>query len=178
MVVWAGQCGLRSDVAPVFTVFGDRLARQAGQKVHVIVDGHPVHRSKAVRDWLDANTDRVELHFLPTYSPELNPDELLNADLKRHVHASRAHTAGRLARHTRRFLHTPPAPAAPRQRLLSELATPRTRSCRQPKTSPQYQDIGRPTRSARLGVVPWRALIFFCVLHQLGPYSALICEHW
>jgi transposase len=91
--------------APVFTAFLDRLARQAGRKVHVIVDRHPVHRSKAVRQWLDANADRVELHFLPSYSPELNPDELLNADLKRNVHASRAHTADRLVRDTRRFLH-------------------------------------------------------------------------
>ncbi|MBB2506545.1 IS630 family transposase [Amycolatopsis echigonensis] len=91
--------------APVFTAFLDRLARQAGRKVHVIVDRHPVHRSKAVRQWLDANAERVELHLMPGYSPELNPDELLNADLKRHVHTSRAHTAEQLAHDTRRFLH-------------------------------------------------------------------------
>jgi transposase len=32
--------------ATVFTAFLDRLARQAGRKVHVIADRHPVHRSK------------------------------------------------------------------------------------------------------------------------------------
>jgi hypothetical protein len=38
-----------------------------------------------VRDWIAERADRVELHFLPGYSPELNPVELLNADTKRHV---------------------------------------------------------------------------------------------
>ncbi|WP_202919467.1 IS630 family transposase [Saccharothrix deserti] len=90
--------------ATVFTAFLDRVARQAGRKVHVIADRHPVHRSKAVRAWLQANADRVELHLMPGYSPELNPDELLNADLKRNVNASRAHNADRLAHETRRFL--------------------------------------------------------------------------
>lgn len=91
--------------AAVFTAFLDRLARQAGRKVHVIADRHPVHRSRAVRQWLHAHAERVELHLMPGYSPELNPDELLNADLKRNVHASRAHTADQLAHDTRRFLH-------------------------------------------------------------------------
>ncbi|WP_424187598.1 IS630 family transposase [Actinokineospora sp. G85] len=90
--------------APVFTVFLDRVARQAGRKVHVVADRHPVHRSKAVRAWLQANTDRIELHLMPGYSPELNPDELLNADLKRNVNASRARDVDRLAHETRRFL--------------------------------------------------------------------------
>ncbi|ONI90061.1 hypothetical protein ALI22I_13465 [Saccharothrix sp. ALI-22-I] len=90
--------------APVFTAFLDRVARQAGRKVHVIADRHPVHRSKAVRAWLQDNTERVELHLMPGYSPELNPDELLNADLKRNVNASRARNVDRLAHETRRFL--------------------------------------------------------------------------
>ncbi|QQQ80164.1 IS630 family transposase [Saccharothrix sp. 6-C] len=90
--------------AAVFTAFLDCVARQAGRKVHVIVDRHPVHRSKVVRTWLEDNADRVELHLMPGYSPELNPDELLNADLKRNVNASRAHNIDRLAHETRRFL--------------------------------------------------------------------------
>lgn len=67
---------------PVFIDFLDRLARQAGRKVHVIVDGHPVHRAKLVKAWLANNADRVMLHYLPGYSPELNPTELLNGDVK------------------------------------------------------------------------------------------------
>jgi uncharacterized Fe-S radical SAM superfamily protein PflX len=74
------------------------------RNVHVIADRHPVHRSKAVRTWLNENADRVELHLMPGYSPELNPEELLNADIKRHVHASRARSADDLAHETRRFL--------------------------------------------------------------------------
>ncbi|WP_280256593.1 transposase [Nocardia abscessus] len=68
-------------------------------------DRHPVHRSKAVTAWLAENAHRVELHRMPGYSPQLNPDEILNADVKRHVHAASARSTDDLARETRRFLH-------------------------------------------------------------------------
>ncbi|GAA2678694.1 transposase [Actinosynnema pretiosum] len=90
--------------APVFTAFLGRVARQADRKVHIIADRHPVQRSKAVHTWPQANTDRIELHLMPGHSPELNPDELRGADLKRNVNASRAHNVDRLAHETRRFL--------------------------------------------------------------------------
>ena len=63
--------------------FLDRLIGHFARKVHLIVDGHSAHRSRKVRAWLADHPDRIELHFLPAYSPELNPDELVNADLKR-----------------------------------------------------------------------------------------------
>jgi transposase len=91
--------------AKVFTAFLDRLARQAGRKVYVIADRHPVHRSKKVTAWLAGNSDRIELHLMPGYSPQLNPDEILNADIKRHVHPARTRSADDLAHETRRFLH-------------------------------------------------------------------------
>ncbi|MFI5987638.1 IS630 family transposase [Streptomyces sp. NPDC051555] len=91
--------------AGVFIRFPDRLARQAGRKVNVIADRHPVHRSKKVTAWLTGNSDRVELHLMPGYSPELNPDEILNADIKRHVHPARTRSADDLAHETRRLLH-------------------------------------------------------------------------
>jgi len=59
-----------------------RLIRHSTQKVFLIVDGHPVHRAKAVHQWLEKHQDRIRLFFLPAYSPELNPDELLNHDVK------------------------------------------------------------------------------------------------
>jgi transposase len=65
----------------VFLDFLRRLAKHSSQKVFLIVDGHPVHRSKAVAKWLSANP-KVEIFFLPGYSPELNPDELVNQDVK------------------------------------------------------------------------------------------------
>jgi transposase len=66
-----------------FIDFLGRLVRDCGgRKVHLIVDGHPVHRAKAVSTWVGRHAGRIELHFLPGYSPELNPVELLNQDVK------------------------------------------------------------------------------------------------
>ncbi len=70
---------------PVFLAYLKRLVRQLDRKVHLIVDRHPVHRRVSVRDWLAENADSIEMHMLPGYAPELNPVELLNGDLKRHV---------------------------------------------------------------------------------------------
>ena len=68
---------------PLFLDFLQRLLKQAaGRKIHLIVDGHPAHRAKLVRDWATANSHLIELHYLPSYSPELNPAELLNNDTK------------------------------------------------------------------------------------------------
>ena len=70
-------------VAAVFIDFLHRLIRQGkGQKITLILDGHPVHRSKKVRAWAAAHAEQIELQFLPGYSPELNPTELLNQDVK------------------------------------------------------------------------------------------------
>jgi transposase len=67
----------------VFIDFLGRLLRDCGgRKVHLIVDGHPVHRAKAVSAWVGRHGGRIELHVLPGYSPELNPVELLNHDVK------------------------------------------------------------------------------------------------
>ncbi len=41
-----------------------------------------MHRAKKVRQWVQAHADHIELQFLPGYSPELNPTELLNQDVK------------------------------------------------------------------------------------------------
>src|ERR687898_2125102 len=67
----------------VFIDFLRRLLHDCqGRKVHLIVDGHPVHRAKLVSAWVGRHAERIELHFLPGYSPELNPVELLNHDVK------------------------------------------------------------------------------------------------
>ena len=58
--------------------------------VFVIVDNHPVHRSKAVAAFVEANAERLELYFLPPYSPELNPDEQVWNHLKHHTVGKRA----------------------------------------------------------------------------------------
>jgi len=67
---------------PVFLAFLRRLVRQVGRKAFLIVDGHPVHRAAAVKRWLAEQADQLRLFYLPGYSPKLNPDELLNQDVK------------------------------------------------------------------------------------------------
>jgi transposase len=68
---------------PVFLDFLKRLCHQAeGKKIVLIVDGHPAHRARIVRDWVAAHPELIELHYLPGYSPELNPAEMLNNDVK------------------------------------------------------------------------------------------------
>lgn len=62
--------------------FMGRLARDAQRKVFLILDNLRVHHAQPVAAWLDKHRDRIEVFYLPSYSPELNPDELLNADLK------------------------------------------------------------------------------------------------
>jgi transposase len=67
----------------VFIAFLERLLKHHPErKIHLILDGHPSHRSKLVLAWAAEHQQRIELHFLPGYSPELNPVELLNHDVK------------------------------------------------------------------------------------------------
>ncbi len=68
--------------AGVFLTFLKRLIRQVGRKVFLIVDGHPAHRSAMVKRWRAGQTDRLCVFRLPGYSPKLNPDEVLNQDVK------------------------------------------------------------------------------------------------
>ena len=56
------------------------------RKIIMIVDNLRVHHSKQVRAWLKGKEARIELEHLPAYSPELNPDEYLNHDVKTNVH--------------------------------------------------------------------------------------------
>src|SRR5919201_581554 len=94
-----------SFTGPVFIDFLRRLLRDCpGRKVHLIVDGHPVHRAKLVSGWLERHPKRIELHFLPGYSPELNPVELLNHDVKANAAGRRrARSAGELADELRAY---------------------------------------------------------------------------
>jgi transposase len=59
-----------------------RLTRKSRRKVFLIADGHPVHKSRLVSRWLAEHAAQIRLFWLPSYSPELNPDELLNQDVK------------------------------------------------------------------------------------------------
>jgi len=58
------------------------LVKDTDKKVFLILDNLRVHHSKPVKAWLAERTDKIEVFYLPSYSPELNPEERLNADLK------------------------------------------------------------------------------------------------
>jgi transposase len=67
--------------------FMKRLIKEATRKIFLVLDNLKVHHSYIVRDWLKKHKEQIEVFFLPSYSPELNPDEYLNCDLKAGVHS-------------------------------------------------------------------------------------------
>jgi transposase len=67
---------------PIFLQFLKRLVRSSDKKVFLILDNLRVHKAKAVRAWVEENEDKIELFYIPPYSPELNPDEYLNNAVK------------------------------------------------------------------------------------------------
>lgn len=68
--------------ADLFIEFLRRLVKGAERKTFLILDNLRVHHSKRVKSWVEKNQEKIQLFFLPSYSPELNPDEYLNCDLK------------------------------------------------------------------------------------------------
>ena len=54
----------------------------ASRKILLIVDRLQAHETPAVEDWLEENEDRIEAFYLPTCSPQLNPVEYLDNDMK------------------------------------------------------------------------------------------------
>lgn len=75
---------MNSDVLIDFFV---RLLKDAKRKVFMILDNLKVHHCAPVKEWLEKHKAMIEVFYLPAYSPELNPDEYLNCDLKAGVHS-------------------------------------------------------------------------------------------
>jgi len=67
--------------------FLEALIKDAVRKIFLILDNLRVHHSKLVKAWLEERKDRMEVFYLPSYAPELNPDERLNGDLKQAIGA-------------------------------------------------------------------------------------------
>jgi transposase len=87
--------------------FMKRLIKGAERKIYLILDNLRAHHSKDVTRWLDSVTNAIEVFYLPSYSPELNPDEYLNNNLKNRVHSgTQAHTVKDLKRKTGSFMRT------------------------------------------------------------------------
>lgn len=92
--------------ARLFVGFMQRLIKQAATKVYLIVDGHPVHRSSVAKRFAEDNAAKIRLIRLPGYCPELNPDELLNQDVKTNaLGKSRPTNRAELMAGVRRHLH-------------------------------------------------------------------------
>ncbi len=70
--------------ADKFIEFLKRLLHNAERPVFLIVDGHRAHRARKVFEFIRKTKGRLRLFFLPPYSPELNPDELVWNHLKNH----------------------------------------------------------------------------------------------
>lgn len=73
--------------ADLFIKFMGRLLKDARRKVFLIVDNLRTHHSKPVKEWLHLHRGEIKVFYLPSYSPELNPDEYLNCDMKTSVHS-------------------------------------------------------------------------------------------
>ena len=67
---------------PRLITFMRRLIKDARSKVFLILDNLNVQKAKVVNAWLADHADRIEVFYLPPYSPELNPSECFNGDLK------------------------------------------------------------------------------------------------
>jgi transposase len=71
--------------AAVFLVFLSKLIEGVSRKILLITDRLQAHKTPEVNAWVEAHKDRIEVFYLPTYSPELNPVEYLNNDMKGEV---------------------------------------------------------------------------------------------
>ncbi len=69
----------------VFETFLKQMIKYSRQKIYFITDGHPAHKTKRLNEWLAENEKKIKVFFLPPYSPELNPQEYVNQDVKTNV---------------------------------------------------------------------------------------------
>ena len=76
--------------ADILIEFCKRLIKSANRKVYLILDNLRVHHARVFKSWLAEHVEEIEVFYLPSYSPELNPDEYLNCDLKAGVHSGKA----------------------------------------------------------------------------------------
>jgi hypothetical protein len=94
---------------PQFSSPPDSKLRGSGKDGHNFLliksGGKTYHRSAKVKEWLEENQKHIRMFFLPSYSPELNPDEFLNQDVESNaVGRKRAHSLREMIGHIRSFL--------------------------------------------------------------------------
>lgn len=94
-----------SFTADIFLKFLKRLIKRSEYKIFLILDNLRVHHARILKPWLEENKGKIELFYLPSYSPELNPDELLNQDVKSNaVGRKRARSLSELKQNVTQYL--------------------------------------------------------------------------
>ena len=85
--------------------FMESLIKDAKRKVILILDNLRAHHSKKTQAWLESNNEKIKVYYLPPYSPERNPDEYLNHDLKQSLGSQiQAKDVSDIERNTRAFI--------------------------------------------------------------------------
>jgi len=95
-----------------FIVFLKRLLHGASKPVFLIVDGHPSHKAKMVGRFVGTTKGMLRIYYLPGYSPELNPDELVwnslkNGELGKRNHANKEEMKHAAVKHLRKLQRLP-----------------------------------------------------------------------
>jgi transposase len=96
----------------LFLVFLGRLLYTTTKKILLITDRLKAHEDDTVNEWVQAHHDRIQLFYLPKYSPEMNPVEYLNNDMKKTVNAeglpdNKDTLRSRMQRFMRKLYHLP-----------------------------------------------------------------------
>src|SRR5437867_4927997 len=60
-----------------FVEFLQDFMKRRRERIFLVVDGHPSHKAKKVQAYVESLGGKLELHLLPPYAPELNPDEFV-----------------------------------------------------------------------------------------------------
>jgi transposase len=70
--------------AGLFKEFLRAFLRRRRRPVFLVVDGHPAHKAKLISNYVQETKGRLEIHFLPGYAPDLNPDEFVWNNIRQH----------------------------------------------------------------------------------------------
>jgi transposase len=68
--------------AEAFVAFLGDFMKGRREKIFLVVDGHPAHKANLVNDYIGSLEGQLELHPLPAYAPDLNPDEFVWSHMK------------------------------------------------------------------------------------------------
>ena len=80
--------------AELFVSVLKHIIRGRRKPLFIVLDSLPAHKARVVQDYVVSTNGKLELHFLPGYAPELNPDELVWSYVKRTGTAKNQRSAG------------------------------------------------------------------------------------